>query len=79
MLLSVESKQLQFQSFNDDYLCVTYKPICSRFDKKKYFVMIKRGNRYYDLAFNVMKSNCNWVEINFLAQFVKEYNEQIIS
>lgn len=79
MYLNIKKEQFEFQQLNNGFLFVTFKPVMTRKDTKKFFCLFTSGNRYFDLAFNVMKSNCNWVELNYLAQFVQDYNNQIIT
>ena len=71
-------KHFQFQRLSNGLLSVTFKPICSRFDKKIHYCLFEPGTKYYDVAVRCMNGSDYWLEINWLALFVKKYDRQII-
>lgn len=79
MKINAELKQFDFEHLKNGLLVVTYKPFSSPLSKKQFFTLFEQHTRYYNLAMKVSEKCANWVEINYLAQFIEEYHGQIIS
>ena len=79
MFTSVEYKQFDFEEIKDKVIIVSFNPFSSRLNKNRYNVVFMSGNQYYDLANKVKMKLHNWVELNYLAEFVKQYNGQVIN
>ena len=46
--------------------------------KKQYFTLFEQHTRYYNLAMKVYEDTANWVEINYLAEFVEINHGKVI-
>lgn len=79
MYTDVNYNQFEFQEVKDKLIIVTFKPITSRFSKLQRNVVIMHGNRFYDLAKKCEMKLHNWVELNYLATFVQNYDGQVIN
>lgn len=78
MKINIEQKQLDFEQLKNGILVVTFKPITWKIAKKQYFTLFEQHTRYYNLAMKVAEGKGNWVEINYLAQFIEEHHGQVI-
>ena len=78
MKLNVERKHLDFEHLKNGILVVTFKPFSSKMSKTQYFTLFEQHTRYYNLAMKVEEDNANWVEINYLAEFVEINHGKVI-
>lgn len=78
MKTSVKRKQLEFEELKNGMLMVTYNPVSSTFNKKRYYTLFDQHTIWYNLAHSCMKDDADWVYINYLAEFVEEHHAQII-
>ena len=71
-------KHFEFQELGNGLLSVTFRPMMSRYCKTRHYCLFEPGTKYYDVAVKCKNGSTYWLEINWLAEFVKKYDRQII-
>ena len=78
MTNTYDLKHFDFHELGNGLLSVTFRPMLSRFCKTKHYCLFEPGTIYYDVAMKCKNGSDYWLEINWLAEFVKKYDRQII-
>lgn len=79
MTNTYDLKHFDFQELGNGLLSVTFRPMLSRFSKTYHYCLFEPGSIYYDVAIKCMNGSDYWLEINWLAEFVRKYDRQIIT
>lgn len=74
-----DNRYFKYQRLTDNKIMVTFKPYRSRLSKETYFCIFEPGTKYYLVADKCMNGSQYWLEINWLAYFVRNHDKQVIS
>ena len=74
MFLEVERKQFEIQQLKENLVSCVFRPK-NRFLPKEYEIIVKKGQRFYELI-QIVKCDdcCNWWTLCTLANLCKDYD-----